>query len=97
MDQSMGGRGARLNAGSVRPGRSDHNALCHRSDARCSDHGFLAQAVHAWTFWDPELMADRTIGAAPRGRGTPVVRRAAADADAGAYANANADAALCDG
>jgi hypothetical protein len=99
VDPRTGRRGARLNAGSIGPGRFDHDALGHRSDARCSDHGFLAQAVREWTFWDPEVMADRTFGAAPGGCGAPVIVRAAAHADASAYAiaNANADASLRDG
>jgi hypothetical protein len=99
VDPTTGGRSARLNAGSMCPVSFDHNALGHHSDAHCSDHGFLAQAVREWTFWDPEVMADRTIGAAPGGCGAPVIARAAAHADASAYAiaNVNADASLRDG
>ena len=76
------GRRSGLNVGSIRPIESDHNALRHYDDAGCNGHGFLAPAVRSGTFWDPELMADRTFGAAAQGCGTPVFLRMASDTSA---------------
>jgi len=48
--------------GSGPQARFRHNALCYCVDAPRSDDRFFAPAVTSRTFWDPELMADRTFG-----------------------------------
>jgi len=82
MDLNAAGHGSGMNVGTRRSIGFDHDALRHQSDAHCSGHGFLARAVRSRTFWDPELMADRTFGAAAQGCGTPVFLQLVADADA---------------